>query len=186
MELTTRPLLALYVAWHPAYAQGRVLADRLRQHFGRDLYRFVAAESGVSVLERSETAPGARTPLPIDWDTAEFTVVVALVDETLVDDPEWAGYVHDIARTAREKGLPAVFFPVAMDGRALDLSVEQQALRWDRWDPPHAARTARLTTDLTHEFCCTKSGRAHSWRCIRIRTLHANGAGARSSRRSGA
>ena len=153
MELTTRPLLALYVAWHPAYAQGRMLADRLRQHFGRDLYRFVAAESGISVLERSETAPGARTPLPIDWDTAEFTVVVALVDRTLVDDPEWAGYVRDIARTAREKGLPAVFFPVAMDGRALDLSVEQQALRWDRWDPPHAARTARLTTDLTHEFC---------------------------------
>ena len=85
MELTTRPLLALYVAWHPAYAQGRMLADRLRQHFGRDLYRFVAAESGISVLERSETAPGARTPLPIDWDTAEFTVVVALVDRTLVE-----------------------------------------------------------------------------------------------------
>ena len=153
MELTTRPLFALYVVWHPAYGQGRALADSLREHFGRDLYRFVATESGVSVLERSENAPGARAPLPIDWDTAEFTAVVALVDVMLVDDPEWASYVRDIARTAHEKGPRAVFFPVAMDGRALDLRVEQQALRWDRWDPPHAARTARLITDLAHEFC---------------------------------
>ena len=56
------------------------------------------------------------------------------------------------APRARKVSLPCSS-PVAMDGRALDLSVEQQALRWDRWDPPHAARTARLTTDLTHEFC---------------------------------
>ena len=101
MEVTTRPLFALYVVWHPAYTQGRALADGLRQHFGRDLYRFVATESGVSVLERCETAPGGRTPLPIDWDTAGLTAVVALADETLVDDPDWTGYVRDVARAGR-------------------------------------------------------------------------------------
>ena len=153
MELTTRPMFALYVIWHPAYTQGRELADRLRQHFGRDLYRFVTAERGVSILERSETAPGTRTPLPIDWNTAEFTAVVALTDATLVDDPEWADYVRDVARTAHAPGLPAGFFPVAMDGRVLDLKFQQQALRWDRWDTSDTDRTLRLTTDLTHEFC---------------------------------
>ena len=164
MELTTRPLFAMYVVWHPAYTAGRALADRLRQHFGRDLHRFVAAESGVSVLERSESAPGGRTPLPIDWDTAEFTAVVTLMDTTLVDDPEWAGYVREIARAAPAKGLHAVFFPVAMDSHALDLGVDQQALRWDRWDPAHAARIARLTTDLTHEFCRMLRSRLDSLR----------------------
>ena len=164
MELTTRPLFALYVVWHPAYAKGRALADGLRQHFGRDLYRFVATESGVSVLERCEAAPGASTPLPIDWDTAELTAVVALADETLVDDPDWTGYVRDVARAAHATRPATVFFPVAMDGRALDLSVEQQALRWDRWDPPHAARAARLATDLTHEFCRTLRSRLDTLR----------------------
>ena len=153
MELTTRPLFALYVMWHPAYTPGRELADRLRRHFGRDLHRFVAAERAVSVLERSEAAPGTHTPLPIDWDTAEFTAVVALTDARLVADPEWAGYVRDVAHAAHARGLPAGFFPVAMDRRALDLKVEQQALRWDLWEASDAERALRLTTVLTHEFC---------------------------------
>lgn len=153
MALTTRPLFALYVMWHPAYTRGRELADRLRQHFGPGRHRFIAGERGVSVLERSEAAPETRTPSPIDWDGAEFTAVVALTDATLVADREWAGYVRDVAHTAHARGLPAAFFPVAMDGRALDLAVQQQALRWDRWEVPDDERTLRLMTNLTHEFC---------------------------------
>ena len=153
MALTTRPLFALYVMWHPAYAQGRALADGLRQHFRRDLHRSVAGEPGISVLERSDGAAGSRVPLPIDWDDAELTAVVALTEAGLVADPEWAGYVREIAGAAHARGLPAGFFPVAMDGGALDLGCEQQALRWDRWDAPDEERLARLTRELTHEFC---------------------------------
>ena len=153
MPLTTRPLFALYVVWHPAYAHGRSLADGLRQHFRRDLYRSVAGEPGISVLERSESPPGSRTPLPIDWDDAELTAVVALTDESMVADPELAGYVREVAGAAHARGLPAGFFPVAMDGAAFDPSLKQQALRWDRWDAPEEERVARLTRELTHEFC---------------------------------
>ena len=67
MEIATHPLFTLYVMWHPSYRGGREIADRLRMHFGRDLYRAVGEERGVSVLERSEAVPGALTPLPIDW-----------------------------------------------------------------------------------------------------------------------
>ena len=153
MPMTTRPLFALYVVWHPAYAHGRALADALRQHFRRDLYRSVAGEPGISVLERSESPPGSRIPLPIDWDDAELTAIVALIDESLVADPEWAGYVRELADAAQARGLPAGFFPVEMDGAAFDLRLEQQALHWDRWDAPDEERVASLTRELIHEFC---------------------------------
>ena len=153
MEMTTGPMFTLYVVWHPSYREGQQIADLLRTHFGRNLYRGVGEERAVSVLERSQPAPGALTPLPIDWDDAEFTAVVVLAESTLIEDPEWADYVRAIANTAHGRGLPAGFFPVTMDRRGLDLGVVQQALRWDRWDASDVDPARRLTSDLTHEFC---------------------------------
>ena len=149
MEITTHPLFALYVMWHPSYRKGREIADRFRRHFGRDLYRAVREDRGVSVLERNEPVPG----LPIDWDDAEFTAVVVLAESALIDDDEWVNYVRGIAQTAHERGIPASFFPVTMDRRGLELEVVQQALRWDLWDVSDTDPVRRLTSDLTHEFC---------------------------------
>ena len=153
MEIATHPLFALYVMWHPSYREGREIADRLRRHFGRDLYRVVREELGVSVLERSDPVQGARTPLPLDWDDAEFTAVVVLAEAALIDDDEWVDHVRGIAQTAHERGIPAGFFPVTMDRRGLELEVAQQALRWDLWDVPDTNPVQRLVSDLTHEFC---------------------------------
>ena len=153
MEITTHPLFTLYVMWHPSYLKGREIASQLRTHFGRDLYRAVAEERGISVLERSEPVPNADTPLPLDWDDAEFTAVVVLVEATLIDDREWTEHVRGIAQTAHMRGLSAGFFPVTMDRRGLELGVVQQALRWDRWNVSDANPAQRLTSDLTHEFC---------------------------------
>ena len=81
---------------------GRGIADLLRMHFGRDLYRGVGEERGVSVLERSQPVLGALTPLPISWDDAEFPAVVVLAESTLIDDREWADYVLHRAHRTQE------------------------------------------------------------------------------------
>ena len=151
--MTTAPMFTLYVVWHPSYREGRQIADLLRTHFGRDLYRGIGEERAVSVLERSQPVPGTLTPLPIDWNDSEFTAVVVLAESTLIEDSEWAGYVRAIAETAHRRGLPAGFFPVTMDRQGLDLGVVQQALRWDRWDASDVDPARRLTSDLTNEFC---------------------------------
>lgn len=153
MDLSTRPLFALYVIWHPSYAGGREIADRLRTHYGRDPSKSVGEEHAVSVLERSESVPGAATPLPIDWDDAELTAVVVLAESTLTSDREWADYVRTVAGTAQTKGIPAGFFLVTMEHQGLELEIEQQALRWDRWEERGAERYRRLISDLTHAFC---------------------------------
>lgn len=153
METTTHPIFALYVMWHSSYQGGQDIAEHLRIHFGRDLYRSVVEGHGVSVLERSESVPDAGTPLPIDWGDAEFTAVVVLAEATLVDDGEWASYMRDIAQTARGKGTSVALFPVVMDRRGLELELDQQALRWHEWGGASGDRKRRLTSDLTHEFC---------------------------------
>jgi len=145
--------LALGGVWRPSYPGGREIADQRRVRFGHGTRGASGEWRGVSVLERSESVPGARTPLPIDWDDAEFTAVVLLTEAAMVDDHAWMGYVRDTARTAQERGLPAGLFPVTMERRGLDVGLEQQALRWDRWDGSDADRMQRLTSDLTHEFC---------------------------------
>ncbi len=152
MVLSTRPLFAVYVMWHPSHADGREIADRLRTHYGRDPCNTVGEKHGVSVLERSDPVPGASTPLAIDWEGAEFTAVVVLAEAKLVDDPEWPGHVHDVAQAARTRGFSAGFFPVTIDRRGLELGFDQQALRWDQWEE-QTDRHQRLTSDLTHEFC---------------------------------
>ncbi|MCY4318920.1 MAG: hypothetical protein OXE76_06975, partial [Alphaproteobacteria bacterium] len=151
MDMTTDPMFTLYVVWHPSYHEGEQIADLLRTHFGRDLYRGVEEERAVSVLERSQPLPDTPTPLPIDWDDTEFTAVVVLAETFLIEDRDWVEYVRAIAETAR--GLPAGFFPVTMDNRGLDLGVVQQALRWDLWGASDVDPVRRLISDLTHEFC---------------------------------
>ena len=153
MKLTTGPMFTLYVVWHPSYGEGQRIADLLRTHFGRDLYRGVGEERAVSVLERSQAVPEALTPLPIHWDDSQFTAVVVLAESNLVQDREWVDYARTIADAAHRRGLPAGFFPVTMDRRGIEIGVAQQALRWDRWDASDVDPVRRLTSDLTHEFC---------------------------------
>ncbi len=116
MARVTRPLLALYVIWHPSHPGGRIVADRLREHFVRGNQRAIGEMRGVGVLERSTPVPGERTPLPVSWDDAEFTAVVVLTESKLVEDSAWVEYVRDIAKAAIERGNPAGFLPVSMDG----------------------------------------------------------------------
>ena len=153
MDLKNRPLFALHVIWHPSYSGGQEIANHLRVHFSRDLYKFVGKERGVSVLERSGPTPDGPTPLPIDWNDAEFTAVVALTESMMVDDHAWVNYIRNIAQEAQARGRSVGFIPVTMDSRGVEMEVDQQALRWDIWKTTEGDRNRRLTSGLTHEFC---------------------------------
>ena len=152
METTTRPLFALYIVWHPSNENAGKVADLLRRHFGRDRHRSIAGDPGLSVIYRSEIAPGELAPLPTDWDEAETTAVVVLVDSALAGDTAWSNYVRELSRNAQTRGLSARLFPVVMEPGGRELQFEEQALRWDRWEESYADRERRLVSDLTCEF----------------------------------
>ena len=152
METTTRPLFALYIVWHPLNVNGAKVADLLRRHFGRDRHRNIAGDPGLSVIYRCATGPGELVPLSVDWDDAENTAVVVLIDAVLARDREWSNYVGKLSQNAQARGLSAQLFPVVMEPGGRELPLEQQALRWDRWEESSADREQHLVSDLTHEF----------------------------------
>ncbi len=153
MSDTARPFLAVYVAWHPAYAEGEQIAQLLHEHFRRKLYENVAGGTGLSVIFRSAPAPGAATPLPIDLNEAETTAIVVLAESNLVKDDAWKAYVHDLGARTEEVGFGARLFPISLEKDALSIGVVQQALRWDLWTGDTAALRQRLITELAYEFC---------------------------------
>ena len=151
-EVIIQPPFMLYVAWHPDYVKGAAIADRLYHHFGSHRYRNIVGGAGVSVLFRSTTAPGSATPLPIEWDDADVTAVVVLVDDMLASDPEWVQYIHGLVGEAEAKGFGARVFPVTMATGVLDMGLDVQALRWDHWGGSDDEREQQLLREVTCEF----------------------------------
>jgi len=154
MSDPTRPFLALYIVWHPEFAEGAEIAEALREHFRRKLYENVAGGTGLSVLFRSTVVPGGSVPLPIDLNDAETTAIVVLADEALAADANWIGYVREMVEHTEAAGLGTRVFPVAIGSSALGrLGLDEQALRWDRWTLPFEEQKRRLIDELTYEFC---------------------------------
>lgn len=150
----TRPLLVVYVAWHPAFAEGAKIAEALRKHFRRELYENVAGGTGLSVLFRSAAPPGAAIPLAVDLSEAEATAIVVLADSVMGGDADWLQYVRALVDETDAAGLGARVFPVAIEKSALHaLDIAEQALRWDTWGGPIDERQEQLVGELAYEFC---------------------------------
>lgn len=153
METVTRPLLGLYVAWHPSYRLGHKLAELIRKHFNGDRHQNVVG-TGVNVVFHNAPAPsGSSMPTPIDYDEAHITAVIVLADSTLTADPAWRNYINELSSDIQRKGLRARMFPVIMELGDNNLPFREQALRWDKWEGSHRKKEQRLVRDLTHELC---------------------------------
>ena len=152
MDTTARPLFALYIVWHPSYANGSQIADLLRRRFGGDRYQNITGDPGVSVLYRSEAVPDEPVPLPINWDESDTTAVVVLADTALAEDTAWVSYVRDLAHSAQAGGFHTRLFPVMMEPEGHKIGLDEQALRWDQGGESDAEREQRLVRDLTYEF----------------------------------
>uniref|UniRef100_UPI003F4919C2 toll/interleukin-1 receptor domain-containing protein n=1 Tax=Cupriavidus taiwanensis TaxID=164546 RepID=UPI003F4919C2 len=154
MSVSTRPFLVVYVAWHPAFDEGAVIARRLYDHYRRQLYENVAGGAGLSVLYRSVPDPSTLVPAAIDLEEGETAAIIVLFDDHLAADAAYLEWVKDLAARTDGAGLRARIFPVAIDGALVRAGVVEQALRWDRWEGLDTEqRLHRLTSDLTYQFC---------------------------------
>ena len=153
MSDPTRPLLAVYVVWHPDFVDGPEIAEALRAHFRKELYQNIAGGTGLSVIYRSEPPPGDVTPLSIDITESETSAVVVLLDPTLVGDGQWKAYIQNLENVTDAAGLGARLFPVFIDPSGSKIGLKPQAFRWDQWVGSIIERGQRLTFELTYEFC---------------------------------
>lgn len=154
MALSTRPFLVIYVAWHPDFADGEAIAKSLYANYRRDLYENVTGGTGLSVIYRSTPKPGSSTPIDIDFNAAETSAIVLLIDKKWVADPAWVTWASDLTDRADVAGLAIRVFPVAIEEDALQLNLTEQAVRWDTWASMSADdRKRQLIGSLTYQFC---------------------------------
>jgi hypothetical protein len=154
MPLPTRPFLVIYVAWHPAFADGARLAKVLFDHYRRKLYENVSGGAGVPVVYRSVSAAGDRVPMDVNLDEAETSAIVMLIDDHWVEDEDWLMWGQQMMERTEAAGLGARIFPVAFSASAIAIGVAEQAVRWDRWEAAiERTREQRLMSTLTYQFC---------------------------------
>ncbi|MCE9658087.1 MAG: toll/interleukin-1 receptor domain-containing protein [Burkholderiales bacterium] len=154
MPTSTRPLLILYVAWHPDFTEGRAIAKHLYDQYRRELFQNVAGGAGLSVIYRSASDVGADAPPRIDLEEGETTAIVLLLDEKFCANAGYVSWAREVGAQVEEAGLGSRVFPVAVDKSFYDVGFTEQAVRWDKWiGSSPEARLLLLTSDLTYQFC---------------------------------
>ena len=154
MPLSTRPFLVIYVAWHPKFADGTHLGKILYDHYRRQLYENVAGGAGISVMYRSTPATGLAVPSEIDFDEAETSAIVLLIDKNWALDTAWVAWARNLMDRADAAGLAVRVFPVAIDAEGTSLGAAEQTVRWDRWTAKSQDERQRsLISTLTYQFC---------------------------------
>lgn len=153
MPLPTRPFLVIYVAWHPAFADGARLSKVLFDHYRRKLYENVSGGSGLPVVYRSAPPTGSVVPIDVDFAEAETSAIIMLIDDQWAADPDWVAWGRRLMDSTDKVGLGTRVFPVAISPAATAVGMAEQAVRWDRWDAVAGLRERRLITTLTYQFC---------------------------------
>jgi hypothetical protein len=92
--------------------------------------------------------------MDVDLDTAETCAIVIFADKNWSDDPDWVGWAQRVSKQTDDAGLRARLFPVAIDAKALEMKLPEQAVRWDTWGADSLEiKQRRLLTALSYEFC---------------------------------
>ena len=144
------PYFTLHVVWHPCCLESEGAACHLLKHFTKTRFE----EAGVSVREWSPPLEGSPVPAPIDMETGDATVVVALIGDEIKPESAWAKYVHDIAKQCYPDdatGAQRRLIPVAMTPHSIATELGVQALRWHDWEVDQNGRAPRLVREVTYE-----------------------------------
>ena len=153
MEYIPTHSLLVYVVWHPGYDHGVHMARQIQDHFGTDRFRYATGQAGIEVTFQRADDFGSPISLRVNWQVKCSIVIVALVDVGFIQDAEWVEYLHGLNIEVAAHGPNTNLLPVAMEPGILDnLKLEQQFLRWDKWESVDGSREKRLIRELGYEF----------------------------------
>lgn len=148
-----KPLLTLNVVWHPAFSEGKEIAEYIYDHYRRDLFENVVGGTGLSVLYRSQPPISRHIPIDINFDDSQTTAVIALMDRHLIEDSNWVRYIEELAQKAKRSNLKAMVFPIAVDRAAMGVGTLIRQLNFVRWCDWEDSHKPKLSSALSYEFC---------------------------------
>jgi hypothetical protein len=105
---STKNPLAIYLLWHPEFDDGESLASLINKHFND--FGMTWSGRGESVPVRTRFKPWGfaadAPPRPIDLTRAETNLVVAFVEQRLLDaaSQKWKIYLEDLREQVDRRG----------------------------------------------------------------------------------
>ena len=136
MAGTPHPLsFAVCFVHHPASILGASLRAKVYRHYRRDPHRNLGDGGlGLEVEYRSDAAPPSLEPIPVDFERAKATAVVAWFDRDLASDLDFTRFVERTAEAAKPMFPRAAFLAVAVDDEGHRLARADQSGMWQTLD----------------------------------------------------
>lgn len=103
--------LALFVLWHPSFKEGQEYADLIFSEFKRKVEDPLARGMNIPVYYRYSTPL-----LPIPYNEYELTVVIALIDSSMVNDQVY----RDFVANAAAQNENSLLIPIAIESTAFN------------------------------------------------------------------
>ncbi len=97
-----QPRLHVHIAWHPTAdpALGEELACAIQRCIGHDVDQPFRRAINIPVFFHSTPAKGQETPV-LEWDQAEQTVIIVLIEARLLRDRAWQAHIHALYDEAK-------------------------------------------------------------------------------------
>lgn len=86
--------LSVFVVWHPGFAQGKEIANKLYSTFCRDIEEPLSRGLGIPVYYRSVSTD--KAPIPIDTTCANRNAIVLLIDQHYMVDNDFRKYTETL------------------------------------------------------------------------------------------
>lgn len=130
------------------------MAERIRSHFGTHRFRNVVGGVGIEVTFHGALDSGAPAPFTVNWRAGCPIAVVAMIDLSFAENAEWVAHLRELGQRALKQGTRVHLLPVVMESSVSlnELALDQQALRWDKWDSTNESCEQRLIRELAYEF----------------------------------
>jgi len=161
---TFRPELTVYVTWHPDFENGQAFAEFLYSELTREKAEPLSRGLGIPVY--LSTAPDSDSlPTDVDFDRAQHTVVVLLVDDVMADAGDqgikgerWEDYVQRLLDGVK-RGLHRII-PVKLSEDAFSLHAGLARRNFLPIDQtmPMTQQKQRLLIGVVHDLCRLLSG----------------------------
>lgn len=158
MPEDVQPLsLTICFVHHPASDLGSGLRPKVYRHYRRDPHKNLGEGGlGLEVEYRSDPAGTATTPIPVDFERAQATIVVVILDRDLAGDPDFSHYAATIAGKAKPLFPRASVLAVAVDDEGYRLAHAREVGAWQTVDArgwAHNDFTRLLFTAMDRNLC---------------------------------
>ncbi|HMU46124.1 MAG TPA: toll/interleukin-1 receptor domain-containing protein [Chitinophagaceae bacterium] len=119
--------LSIFVVWHPSFAHGKEIANKLYSTFCRDIEEPLSRGLGIPVYYRSVSVD--KAPISINTENANRNAIVLLIDQNYMIDDTFRAYTEGLAGLVDDNTR---VYPVALCEQSYDIGCGLDKLQFIR------------------------------------------------------